>query len=276
MHAFLKISALLIGIFLILVGLALILQQPLDLIFLKEIFIVRKSELQKVGLYGIFVFGVGLALLLTQFFAERYTATIAGIAFVGTLAALYIFMLIARYTVFEVKVETGELEPHDLELAILCPEPTNQTQGAVNRVPIVAFTGAADKIAGLKSTMVDYYERAAVNLDPTFSNILVSQTEHSQRFAHISSALLVLPTHHEAGQIEFILPSVIPVQTDLNLYYSDDQGSRALGSENVQEAFQAQKIMKLNVDRSSDGQSDRPRIRAEISFAGVRDVCGRD
>ncbi|WP_419739469.1 hypothetical protein [Ruegeria sp.] len=79
-----------------LTGLLLASHQFFEFEFLGEIMRIRNDAGDQVAMFGMLIFGVGFALLLTQFFAESYSVTWKGVTFAGTLAAILIFIWIVR------------------------------------------------------------------------------------------------------------------------------------------------------------------------------------
>ena len=90
-----KITALIIGMLLIITGITFAMNAFIPVADMLGV-PVRDGQVHAIGLFGLLIFGIGFSLLLTQFFRERYSAKIAGITAGGTLAAIYIIVIIIK------------------------------------------------------------------------------------------------------------------------------------------------------------------------------------
>ncbi len=234
----------------------------------------------QVGLFGLLFFGTGLALILTQVFAESYGARIAGIAFVGTLAALYIFMLIARSTVFatEIDYDLSIFYPRDLRLSVDCGRENFQTNLASAKRPIMTVSADPDQVLEIRKAALDYEERhiRPSNAPP----ILMDSDVRAVKFGHVGEPdrdIILSPIRNNGRTIVFFIPHVLLTTDDeLSLFLAGEQTLvQSGGTRNVQNA-EVVRVFTLLVDRQAPTERGvhRPVIQASINLTGVRDACG--
>lgn len=271
-----KLAALLIGLLLISTGLALAVNEFANLHFLEGFFTPRENEENRVALFGLLVFGVGLSLLLTQFFAERYSAIIAGIAFVGTLAALLIFMLIARLTIFDLPlVDTSrhlELKPRDLVLSITCPahERIRADQNRGNRTNLVLISGGDNS---QNDQIREGFERRQLDT-------LVTADERIAYFSHVYSDLenpILVRSQQRARDVRFVLPELIRprVETEI-IVVSATFNDVVVGAQSLATIDEpiAETLVRVELEREEPSSDRAGRILARVDFQAFESVCG--
>lgn len=271
-----RLAAFLVGTLLLAVGILLATQQFLNFPALNDLVQPNPQARSGVGLFGLLIFGTGLSLMLTQVFAERYGARIVGIAFAGTLAALYLFMLIARSTVFD--FETTEHYPRDLELSVKCGQENFNTSLAQARQPLVTISGQPDRLADIREAVVKYQDENIVAFDRP--PILLEDTVRLDRFKQVGNPdrdLMLLPVADEGSFIGFVIPHVVFTDRDrITLHVADDAKIVQAGSSRATEALTTTRVITLEVDGTPDernGASRRPIIQAELNLLGVIDAC---
>lgn len=265
------------GATMMVVGILVSTQQFLNTPFLDTIIVPVPSARNQVGLFGLLFFGTGLALMLTQVFAERYGAKIAGIAFVGTLAALYLFMLIARSTVFDFEVDVSEFYPRDLELSVKCDQQSFHVGLEQARKPIVTIAGVPERVSSIRSAIKAYQETHLVPNDQPA--ILLSDADRLNRFRHVGNPdrdIILEPVVDEGNLVVFMIPHVVFAARDrITFHMADDDKSTTTGSNQPTQKPSSTKVLTLTVDGKSDATQEkgRPLIQAELNLQAVADVC---
>lgn len=211
-------------------------------------------------LFGMLIFGVGLALLLTQIFAEQYSASIAGFTFAGTLAAVFILMMIVQKFLFS---DSAGETARDLRLVIQCPPVLNGTSAPKKHTPLVVIKGLHENT---KKQLEEAFTRRGSG------KMLDSQTL-STRFKQVKGDIVVLPFVEE--EFEFFLPEVIRPDKSIKfeVISAEDKGASA---DTTTQLVELEKFTLINVDitrgKSGDERSNA-QITAEINFEDITKVC---
>ncbi len=260
------VVAIFMAVVMIPVGLLIAMSQALNLKFLEGVVEVQPgAEANFLGLFGLFIFGVGLAMLLTQVFAEKYSAKLSGLTFAGTLAALLLFMLIARYTVFDIdpsQIETPTEQKRALSLQIQCP-PTSGESTAARRAFIMIVPGIGAE-AEVREAFASSPEHERLIVDPSlpeFDGLDIPR-----------GALLLAPEFGNDPTFAFDLPAVIHsrLRSQMTVFSVALTGSAASS-----ELSSAQRMAEREIATIMfRPQFPSPKIEASIDFSRVREVCG--
>ncbi len=89
-----------------------------------ELFSIYENKGAELEIYSIFLIGLGLAIFLSFIFGEKYSAGIGALTFGGTLAALYIFLLIADQFLLQTETNgaVADAEINMMTFNIKCDE----------------------------------------------------------------------------------------------------------------------------------------------------------
>ncbi|MBN9675070.1 hypothetical protein [Salipiger bermudensis] len=270
-----KVLAFSVGFMLMLIGIILSTQQFINFPVFNTLFFPDPNSRSQVGLFGLLFFGTGFSLMLTQVFAERYGAKIAGIAFAGTLAALYIFMLISRSTVFDFDVSL--YYPRDLELGINCGRENFSASNSHVQKPVLTISANPEKVSQIKSAVLKYQEKYITSLNQP--PILLDEADRINRFRQVGEPkrdLMLVPVMDEGNFVRFMVPHVVLAEQDrLTFYVADDAGTTATGISAGSEKLSVTRVMVLQIDKSDPyDESNHPVISAVINLEGVADACG--
>ncbi|UWQ35367.1 hypothetical protein K3555_22850 (plasmid) [Leisingera sp. M527] len=270
----LKVAGFFLGFLLMVVGIVLAMQQFIDLPVFEEFVRPNPGARSQLGLFGLLFFGTGLSLILTQVYAEHYGAKIAGIAFVGTLAALYIFMLIARATVFDVEVDydLSKFYPRDLRLEIACGKERFDNGLQTARRPIMIIGADPEPLDRIRQAAMEYQDR------PSGKPILMPSDVRASKFSHVGDPgedIALMPIRNPALRTVFFVPQVVFSENDeITLFLAVDSNFVQSGGTREIDAERSIRVFTLEVDKKEpEDNSDHPTIHASINLSGVQDAC---
>ena len=285
------------------IGLLLASHQYFEFDFLVKVMRIRDDAGDQVAMFGMLIFGVGFALLLTQFFAEKYSVTWKGATFAGTLAAILIFIWIVRLVLLnpiidEQKVQIDRLQntntslseqlavarervstlranyqrPKDLSLSINC-ERSDQSQkaGVGHRVQLLAISSRPTPRGRARiSEIVSLVNELESEL-PESQRTLISNELRETRFQQIDDADILFAAKDQGGEISYFVPgllSVVSQDVQVRLINADPaDGSIPITNPTYSD------LLRLHIRNPTDLSHDRQEVAAELSFAALAELC---
>ncbi|WP_281859105.1 hypothetical protein [Litoreibacter halocynthiae] len=305
-NAISRVVAWIFATFFTFVGLLLASHQYFEFDFLVEIMRIREDAGDQVAMFGMLIFGVGFALLLTQFFAESYSVTWKGVTFAGTLAAILIFIWIVRLVLLnpivdEQKVQIERLQnsntslseqlavarerattlranyqrPKDLNLVINCERSDrSQTAGVGHRVQLLAISSRPTPTGRARiSEIVSLVNELESEL-PESQRTLISNELRETRFQQIDDADILFAAKDQGGEISYFVPgllSVVGQDVQVRLINADlADGSIPITNPTYSD------LLRLHIRNPTDLSHDRQEVAAELSFAALSELCNVD
>jgi len=286
------------------VGLLLASHQFFEFEFLAPYIKADPQAKSQIAMFGMLIFGVGFALLLTQFFAEQYSVAWKGVTFAGTLAAILIFIWIVRLVLLdpiikEQQEQIGSLQnknvelvanlattqervktlrsnfliPKDLHLTINCERSQgSQSLETGHRVQLLAISSRGNPSGRQRiSEIVDAVKKLEESM-PEEDRRLVSDEVRKSRFQQVEKEvdILFMPKA-QGGDVSYFVPSLLSVKgqdIQIRLINADPaDGSVAITNPAYSD------LLKLHIRNPDDLSAERQEVFAELRFSALAEFC---
>ncbi|MEP3294915.1 MAG: hypothetical protein ABJO27_00260 [Pseudoruegeria sp.] len=264
---------------------------------LEEFLKVTDQNTDKVAMFGMLIFGVGFALLLTQFFAEAYSVAWKGVTFAGTLAAILIFIWIARLVILESDQTTQIQElndkivnltqdltvsrernrsfttsfrsPRDLSLNINCPRGQRANNIEVGqRIQLLAISsGNSPRERNRISEILERSSELESDVDIDRRSLLTSEVMQAT-FHQVRDADLLFRPKLSGGGISFFVPGLLS-------YPSPDVEIRLINADPADSVSNPSysDMLSIEIGNSGDLDGGNQHIVADLQFAALAEFC---
>lgn len=265
----------------------------------------------QVAMFGMLIFGIGFALLLTQFFAESYSVKWKGITFTGTLAAILIFMWIVQSVLVEPYLDDQKLRiiddqrnqikelkstkttlsedladarnqvstlrvnyqrPKDLSLNINCERSAqSQSLDAGRRVQLLAISSRPSPSGRARIAEIVKLVREIEEDLPDREKTFVSDELRETRFQQVEDADILFVPKTQGGEISYFVPGLLSVLGQ-DVQIRLINADPADGSVPILNPAYSD-LLRLSIKNPGDLSIERQVVVAELQFAALAELC---